>query len=184
MPIYLYNKNGEYYISLNLIPDKGYKKLEKYKKVNINNSVYLNYHNGIKHNVLNTMLVPTRLGHIVIINTKTLEMRHFGNFDVLKDYKIEKDEMSFVVFFINNAIKIHSGCFDIRKSYKICTECHHLYTEDIKICETCGNAICENCDNPLDDKVCNECEPDLDISDDSDSYSDSDDLFGKVMMEL
>jgi hypothetical protein len=46
-------------------------------------------------------------------------MRHFGSFDILKDYKIERDsELSFVIFYINNAIKIHSGKFDIRTSYK------------------------------------------------------------------
>jgi hypothetical protein len=114
---------------------------QKYVNININNSVYLNYHDSIKHHILNTILVPTRLGYIVIINKKTLELRHFGNFDVLKDYKIGEDEVSFVIFYINNAIKIHSGRFDIRKSYKICTACHYLYFGNIKSCDTCGEAI-------------------------------------------
>ncbi len=180
MPIYLYNKSGQYYISLSLIPNKGYRKVKKYQNINVHNSVYLNYHDSIKHNVLNTILVPTRLGYIIIINTKTLEMRHFGNFDVLKDYKIEDEEISFVVFYINNAIKIHPGRFDIRKSYKICTACHYLYTGTIKVCDSCGEAICDYCDNPLDNKVCNKCEPIFDTS----SEDSEDDLFGKVMMEL
>jgi len=128
------------------------------------------------------MLVPTRLGYIIIINTKTLELRHFGNFDVLKDYKIEGDEISFVIFYVNNAIKIHSGRFDIRKSYKICTACYNLYTGNIKVCDTCGEAICERCENPLDERVCNSCEPNLNIS--SDESGSEEDLFSKVLMEL
>lgn len=180
MPIYLYNKSGEYYISLYLIHNKGSRKVKKYQTININNSVYLNYHDSIKHSVLNTMLVPTRLGYIVIIDTNTLEIRHFDKFDVLKDYKIEKYEISFVIFYINNAIKIHPGRFDIRKSYKVCTACHHLYIGDIKVCDSCGEAICDHCDNPLDNKVCNKCEPIFDTS----SEDSEEDLFGKVMMEL
>lgn len=182
MSIYLYNKSGEYYISLHLLPNKGYRKVKKYQTVSVNNSIYLNYHDSIKHSVLNTMLVPTRLGYIIIINTKTLELRHFGNFDVLKDYKIEGDEISFVIFYVNNAIKIHSGRFDIRKSYKICTACYNLYTGNIKVCDTCGEAICERCENPLDERVCNSCEPNLNIS--SDESGSEEDLFSKVLMEL
>ncbi len=182
MPIYLYNKSGEYYISLGPISNKGYRKVKKYLNININNSVYLNYSDSIKFHILNTMLIPTRLGYIVIINKKTLEMRHFGNFDVLKDYKIEEDEISFVVFYINNAIKIHSGRFDIRRSYRICTGCHYLHKDTIKVCSTCGDSICEKCDNPLDDTVCNSCEPNLNIS--SDESGSEEDLFSKVLMEL
>jgi len=182
MPIYLYNKSGQYYISLHLLPNKGYRKVKKYKNVNINNSIYLNYSDNIKFPILNTILVPTRLGYVVIINTKTLELRYFGNFDVLKDYKIEGDEISFVIFYINNSIKIHPGRFDIRKSYKICTACYYLYSENIKVCDTCGEAICERCENPLDERVCNSCDPIFDTS--SEESGSEDDLFGKVMMEL
>jgi hypothetical protein len=182
MPIHLYNKSGEYYISLTPVPNKGFRKVKKYKNININNSIYLNYSDSITYPILNTILVPTRLGYIVIINTKTKELRHFGNFDVLKDYKIEGDEIPFVIFYINNAIKIHSGRFDIRRSYKICTGCHYLYVGIMKVCNTCGEAICERCENPLDERVCNNCDPIFDTS--SDDSGSEDDLFGKVMMEL
>jgi hypothetical protein len=181
MPIYLYSKKDNYYITLDVLPGKGYKKLKKYKEVNIKNSVYLNYSNDCKSHILNTMLVPTRLGYIVIINKNTLKLRHFGSFDVLKDYKIERDsELSFVIFYINNAIKIHSGRFDIRKSYKNCSSCYNIYYSDIKTCNSCGDAICSKCHNPFDSKVCKTCEPQIF----EESSSSEDDLFENIMLML
>jgi hypothetical protein len=180
MPIYLYTKKNNYYITLDLISTKGYKKLKKYKEVNINNSVYLNYSNDCKSHILNTMLVPTRLGYIVIIDKTTHKLRHYGSFDVLKDYKIEKDELSFVIFYINNAIKIHSGKFDIRKSYKNCTTCYNIYHGDIKTCNSCGDALCSKCENPLDSKICKSCEPQIF----EETSSDEDDLFENIMLML
>jgi hypothetical protein len=182
MPIYLYSKKDNYYITLDTMPNKGYKKVKKYKDVNIDNRIYLNYSTSLcKSHILNTMLVPIRLGYIVIINKTTLKMRHFGSFDVLKDYRIERDsELSFVIFYINNAIKIHSGKFDIRTSYKNCTGCYNIYHSDIKICNSCGDAICSKCHNPFDSKICKSCEPQIFEKD----SSDEDDLFNNIMLML
>lgn len=181
MPIYLYSKKDNYYITLDVLSIKGYKKLKKYKEVNIDNSVYLNYSNVCKAHVLNTMLVPIRLGYVVIINKNTLKIRHFGSFDVLKDYKIEREcELSFVIFYINNAIKIHSGKFDIRKSYKNCTSCYNIYHSDIKICNICGDAICIRCQNSFDSNICKSCEPQIF----EESSSEEGDLFDNIMLML
>ena len=69
MPIYLYSKKDNYYITLDTMTNKGYKKVKKYKDVNIDNRIYLNYSTSLcKSHILNTMLVPIRLGYIVIID--------------------------------------------------------------------------------------------------------------------
>jgi hypothetical protein len=182
MPIYLYDKKGIFYISLFPVPNKIYKKIQKYKNINIHNSVYLNYPNDCKTHILNTMVVPTRLGYIIIINKNTLELRHFSDFDVLKDYKIQNDELSFVVFYINNAIKIHSGKFDIRHSYKICSSCYSIYTMNIKTCDVCGVAVCSRCENKSNNKVCKDCE--IELSTSTDDSSEGNELFDEILLMI
>ena len=169
MPIHVYKRGDKYYVSPISLNSKNYKKKIIYKHLDIENIHYNNLPKDCNYHILNSNLVPTRKASILIINKVNLQVRLFDVFDVLKDYKIMDTEISNVIYYINNGIKIHYGKFDIRNYYNICTGCKNIHTDGIQRCIQCGNCMCSKC-NILDSTLCNDCG--INISDiDTDSNS-------------
>jgi hypothetical protein len=197
MPIYLYIKkskanrekeleNRDYWISPIKINNPKYKRLIQYDKYEICNIPYTNIPKGLNYHILNnSAIIPTRLATKVIINKKTLSIRLCEKYDVLRDYKITIDELVFVVYFINNGIKVFYGNFHLGRYYTICTGCSNLISSQINICKICGIVICKRC-CILDEKYCDECYKELDSSDlennvDSEEYNLLDKLEDSLM---
>jgi hypothetical protein len=197
MPIYLYTKkprtgilrhkipkvltNSDYFVSPIKIINPKYKRVVQYDIYKIENISYTNIPKGINYHILNNSpIIPVRVATKIIINKKTLVIRVFEKYDVLKDYKITSDELVFVVYYINNAIKVYYGNFHNGKEYNICTSCSSITTHKIKTCNMCGIVICNNC-SILNPKYCDDCTKDVD-TDELDSTTDSEDYSDKNSM--
>ena len=166
MPILLYSKNNKFYISHIPIHTSKFKYIKTFENLEIENISYLTIPKNITFHILNnSLLIPTKYAYYLIIDSKTLEVTTFEKLKVLKNYKIEQDDLVFEIYFINNAIKIFYGIqFEPKDFYNICITCGTIHTYSIETCIECNNTICKSC-NIFNSEKCNDCDVNLLLDD-------------------
>lgn len=106
-------------------------------------------------NPVNSTLIPTRNGFIVIISSM-YELKLFEPLDILKDYSILETDLVFEIYRVNGAIKVYPYPFAFDRFYIECTLCQNLTYKAILTCINCKCAMCENCSS-MDNNKCDNC---------------------------
>jgi hypothetical protein len=162
MTIYLYLKNKKYYVSPVVIHTNGMKQLAVYEEYVLEDIEYTNIHKSMTCHILNNCLViPPRKAVYMIINKKTLKVSTFEPFNVLKDYKIEEDDIVFEIYYINHAMKVYymksDQPIDLKQFYHICISCGNIHTDQLETCTGCTETMCSEC-NPDNSVLCINCD--------------------------
>ena len=115
----------------------------------------------------------------MIINKKKRQVNTFEQFIVLKNYKIEEDDIVFEMYYINHAIKVYymkyGETIDLNRYYHICM-CGNIHTDDIQICAGCSQTVCSEC-NPFDSVLCTSCDVFGEMENIEDVERETEDMF-------
>lgn len=104
---------------------------------------------------INTNLVPTKYGYIIILD-RNHNVKLVESFDVLKDYPISETDYVFEIYSINKTIKVFPYPFSFDNFYIVCNSCNDITTEAILSCKNCHISMCNNCD-VFKDNICDNC---------------------------
>ncbi len=180
MTIYFYTKNKKYYISPIPIHTNGTKQLAVFDEYEIENIEYTTIPKSVTRHILNfCTVIPPRKAKYVIINKKKRQIHTFEQFNVLKNYKIEEDDLVFEVYYINGAIKVYymkyGEVIDLERYYHICM-CGNIHTNDIEICTGCSQTMCSEC-NPFDSLLCSSCDVFGELETEEDVEKETEEMF-------
>ena len=108
-----------------------------------------------KTHPINTNIIPTRYGFILIID-KDYQLKLFEPFDVLKEYPILDTDYVFEIYKINETTKVFPYPFSFDKFYIQCKCCNDITNEPILQCKNCYKPMCSHC-NIFDNCLCDLC---------------------------
>ena len=187
MTIYFYTKNKKYYVSPIPIHTNGTKQLAVFDDYEIEDIEYTTIPKSVISHILNfCTVIPPRKSKYLIINKKNKKITTFEQFNVLKNYKIEEDDVVFEIYYINHAIKVYymkyGEVIDLKRYYHICM-CGNIHTDDIQVWTGCTETVCSDC-NPFDSLLCSNCDVFEDMENIEDVEKDTEEMYKLEMIDI